>query len=166
MKAENYPKARFCCMQCDELLPLGAETCPNCGSVVAEMNFSLRSNLRGAMLAGKAEWEKGAPLREKGKEEYKRAVELERRRKEDDRRVVSAVLVATDSKRGAVGAAGRAVVGGALLGPVGMVAGAASGTSKARKATFSVKYASGRTATETVEIGGKRFNELSKFLHE
>ena len=103
---------------------------------------------------------------EQSKVELEKMRVAERARKADDRRVVSTVLISTDNKKSAVGAAGRAVVGGALLGPVGAIAGAASGKSKAAKATFSVKYASGRTATETVDIGSRRFNELSALLHK
>ena len=87
-------------------------------------------------------------------------------RKAADKKAVSAVLISTDSKKSGVSAAGRAVVGGALLGPVGAIAGAASGTSKATKATFSVKYASGRVATETVDVNSSRFRELSALLHK
>lgn len=101
-----------------------------------------------------------------GKAEFEKLRAAERARKADDCRVVSAVLISTDNKKSAVGAAGRAAVGGALFGPVGAIAGAASGTSKAKNATFSVKYASGRTATETVPVESKRFNELSALLHQ
>lgn len=87
-------------------------------------------------------------------------------RKVADKKAVSAVLISTDSKKSGVSAAGRAVVGGALLGPVGAIAGAASGTSKATKATFSVKYASGRVATEIVYVNSSRFRELSALLHK
>lgn len=102
----------------------------------------------------------------KREEQHRIALEYERKRKIADRTVISAVLISTNNKKSAAGAAGRAVVGGALLGPVGAIAGAASGSSKATKATFSVKYASGRTATETVDIHSKRFRELSALLHD
>lgn len=103
---------------------------------------------------------------ERAKAEMKRAFAAEEQRKSGDRRAVSAVLISTNNKKSGVGAAGRAVVGGALLGPVGAIAGAASGTSKATKATFSVKYASGRVATETVDVNSGRFRELSALLHK
>ena len=85
-------------------------------------------------------------------------------RRDANRTPVAAVLITTNSHTSGVGAAGRAVVGGALLGPVGALAGAVSGTSKATKATFSVKYANGRTAVETVDINSRRFKELSALL--
>lgn len=92
--------------------------------------------------------------------------------REQDWEPVSAVLVATqaltETKKSAIGAAGRAVVGGALLGPIGALAGAATTRSKTsvvgQSATFSVKYASGRVGTETVYVGGERFNELAALL--
>ena len=81
-------------------------------------------------------------------------------------RPVSAVLISTNSKKSGVNAVARGVVGGTLLGPLGAIAGAASGKSKATEATFSVKYANGYTGTETVKIGSARFNELSALMHE
>lgn len=117
-----------------------------------------------------AKWDAKAEETKKKQEQSKANLEkiraAEKKRKADDHRAVSAVLISTNSKKSGVGAAGRAVVGGALFGAVGAVAGAASGSSKATKATFSVKYASGRTGTETVVIGGQRFNELSALLHK
>jgi len=109
-----------------------------------------------------AKWNSKAE-QEQGRIEFEKMRAAEKKRKEDDRRAVSAVLITTNSKKSGVG---RAVVGGALFGPVGAVAGAVTGSSKATKATFSVKYASGRTGTETVAIGGQRFNELSALLHK
>ena len=78
-------------------------------------------------------------------------------RKEADNRPVSAVLIGTSYHKSALSTVTRAMVFG--------LAGAASGTSRPTHATFSVKYASGRTATETVPVGSKRFNELSALLH-
>ena len=113
-----------------------------------------------------AKVEEAKKKREQGEAELAKMRAAERARKADDRKAVSAVLISTDSRKSGASAAGRAVVGGALLGPVGAIAGAASGTSKTKRATFSVKYASGRTATETVDVGSKRFNELSALLHK
>ena len=126
--------------------------------------------------------EYNSPEKKAEREEQKRQALAQRRknaaaaqaRKADDHRAVSAVLISTldetRSKKSAVGAAGRAVVGGALLGPVGALAGAATTKSNTKvvgqKATFSVKYASGRTGTETVDVRSKRFNELSALLHK
>lgn len=103
---------------------------------------------------------------EKAKAEMQRVFAEDKKRKEADRIPVSAVLISTNSKKSGVNAAGRAIVGGTLLGPVGAIAGAATGSSKATSATFSVKYASGRVATETVPIGSQRFKELSALLHK
>ena len=93
------------------------------------------------------------------------AKEMQNKHKEELQRPVSAVLISTTTHRSALGTVTRAVFGGAILGPVGAIGGAASGTSKPTHATFSVKYASGRTATETVPVNSKRFNELSALLH-
>lgn len=102
--------------------------------------------------------------------EYKayreRTKKMEEARKADDKRPVSAVLISTTTHRSALSTVSRAILGGAILGPVGAIGGAASGTSKPTHATFNVKYASGRTATETVPVTSKRFDELSALLHK
>ena len=107
-------------------------------------------------------------------EETRRKRALQEEAYQRDHTPVSAVLITTQDRtktsKSAVGAAGRAVIGGALLGPVGALAGAASTGGKTKvvgqKATFSVKYASGRVGTETVEVGSTRFNELATLLLE
>lgn len=86
----------------------------------------------------------------------------------DDNRAVSAVLISTQDETKTKKSAGRAIVGGALFGPAGAVVGAATAKEKTKvvgqKAVFSVKYASGRTGTETVEVGSERFEALAKLL--
>ena len=161
------------CIKCGKYYPDEKKVCPECGYVMTrEERKAYKAELKVRM----------EEMRRKDKEKRKQPktpeeIESERRyreickgyaqeRKTNDKTAVSAVLISTDSKKSSVGAFGRAVVGGALFGAVGAVAGAVSGSSKATKATFSVKYASGRTATETVVIGGQRFNELSALLHK
>lgn len=97
--------------------------------------------------------------------ERKAVLEKEAFERAEAIRPVSAVLISTNSKRSGVDAAGRAIVGGALLGPLGAVAGAVTGTSKTTAVTFSVKYANGDTGVETVKINSKRFQELNAVLH-
>jgi hypothetical protein len=116
--------------------------------------------------------EKKCPACKIKKDKEKALREQEKALRERDWEPVSAVLVATqaltETKKSAIGAAGRAVVGGALLGPIGALAGAVTTRSKTsvvgQSATFSVKYASGRVGTETVYVGGERFNELAALL--
>lgn len=96
----------------------------------------------------------------------------ERRFKEMDNTPIEATLISTQdktkTKKSAVAATGRAVVGGVLLGPAGAVIGAATTGSKTKvtgqKATFFVKYKSGRTGTETVDINSARFRELAAIM--
>ncbi len=122
---------------------------------------------RPAKAAAKLEQKKQNAEKAESDRQYRELCKkYEQERKEANRKIVSVVLISTNSKKSSADAAGRAFVGGALLGPVGAIAGAATGTSKATTATFSVKYASGRTAVETVNIGSNRFRELSAFLHK
>ena len=121
--------------------------------------------------AAQAEYRASAPERERIAREARAEMEKAERL---DNTPVSAMLISTQDRKktskSAVSAAGRAMIGGALLGPVGALAGAASTGGKTKvvgqKATFSVKYASGRVGTETVEVGSTRFNELATLLLE
>ena len=131
-----------------------------------EKRQKVREDNAAFMARAKEKQEQGKLDFEKKKAEMNAVFAADKKRKADDKRAVSAVLIGTAGGKSAVGTAGRAVVGGALLGPIGAIAGAASGKSKTTRATFSVKYASGRTGTETVDIGTKRFNELSALLHK
>ena len=62
----------------------------------------------------------------------------------------------------------RGAVGGAVFGPVGMIAGAVTPkkklTTKTKDVTFSVRYASGRCEVEKVKFGSSRYNELAKYI--
>ena len=73
-----------------------------------------------------------------------------------DNTPVAAELVAIQEKmRGSV------VVGGLTGGPIGAALGAYIGK---ERATFAVRYASGRTSVETVVVNSQRFKTLSAFL--
>lgn len=101
-----------------------------------------------------------------------RRIEEERKLKERQQKLrdnwpVSAVIVTTQDKTKNKSGLGRAVVGGMIAGPVGAVVGASVGKKTVvtgQTVTFSVKYQSGRTGIETVEVGSERFNFLSSLL--
>lgn len=93
--------------------------------------------------------------------------EKERQQKLRDNWPVSAVIVTTQDKTKNKSGLGSAVVGGMIAGPVGAVVGASVGKKTVvtgQTVTFSVKYQSGRTGIETVEVGSERFNFLSSLL--
>lgn len=142
-------------------------SCPVCGHALtvteaADAVEAQEAYQRGAkkrMQSGMSEWPRDKTL----KKELRRR---EQERKADDKRPVSAVLIGTTEHRSALSTVTRAMVGGAFLGIAGALGGAASGASRPTHATFSVKYASGRVATETVEVNSQRFRELSALLHK
>ena len=93
--------------------------------------------------------------------------EKERQQKLRDNWPVSAVIVTTQDKTKNKSGLGSAVVGGMIAGPVGAVVGASVGKKTVvtgQTVTFSVKYQSGRTGIETVEVGSERFIFLSSLL--
>lgn len=122
----------------------------------------------------RVKWREEAPMRKAAAEEEKRRrdevrrirAELERQ----DRTPVAAVLVSTKDITGksVTGTAARALIGYAVLGVFGAAVGATTAKTKvkAQTATFSVRYESGRTGTETVNVSSERFKELARLLVE
>ena len=107
-----------------------------------------------------------AKYEEKRKRQEYRAAVAERER--EDRLPVAAVIVNTKTETGksALGTAARGAVGYALFGVFGAAVGVTSGKNRvtSQKVTFSVRYASGRTGVEIVEVGTKRFEELARLV--
>lgn len=73
------------------------------------------------------------------------------------------IIVGEDSKKSLGSAVTRGVIGGALLGPVGMVGGAISGKNKA-KTTFTVVYKSGRREVITVDNDSSDFGIYARYI--
>ena len=101
------------------------------------------------------------------KAEKQREWALKMKQEREDHTPVAAVVVTAQDKLSTSGGLGGAVVGGLVAGPLGAVVGASAGKKTevtGQKVTFSVKYASGRTGIETVDVKSKRFKELSALL--
>lgn len=87
-------------------------------------------------------------------------------------KIVSVVIVDTTekskTKASITSSVVRGTIGGLLLGPVGMVAGAVTPKKKTitetKTVTFAVLYADGTRRLETVKNGSARFKELAKYL--
>lgn len=87
-------------------------------------------------------------------------------------KIVSTVIVDTTekskTKASITSSVVRGTIGGLLLGPVGMVAGAVTPKKKTitetKTVTFAVLYADGTRRLETVKNGSARFKELAKYL--
>ena len=115
----------------------------------------------------------GSTKRKKEKEEAFCALpQYERDRIEADRTIEAVMIIGetmeSKTKASAGSSIARGVVGGALFGPIGAVAGAATPKTKTVTKTdgvrFSVKYKSGRIATEWQPIGSSRYNELMRYV--
>ena len=89
-----------------------------------------------------------------------------------DRTIVSTAIVNTTSngkqRASVTSSVVRGAVGGAIFGPVGLVAGAVTPKkttiTKDMTVTFAILYESGRRNVETVKVGSKRYNELAKYI--
>lgn len=73
------------------------------------------------------------------------------------------IIVAEDSKKSLGSAVTRGAIGGALLGPVGLVGGAISGKNNT-KTTFTVIYKSGRREIITVDNDSSDFGIYARYL--
>ena len=72
-----------------------------------------------------------------------------------------------DSRKSFSSSAMRGVVGAAVFGPIGAIAGAASGKNKKKtEVTFLIVYKSDKKETKTVEINSTLYNKYIEFLKE
>lgn len=144
------------CKSCGSYYPNDEKSCPYCGYVMS------KAERKAALKEAKAN------ARQISREEQKRGEIALRTFWNEDTQPVSAVLISTQDvyRKSALGAAGRALLGGAILGEFGAAVGLATTKAKSRgqKATFAVKYASGRKGTETVDMRSERFKVLSALL--
>lgn len=79
------------------------------------------------------------------------------------KRIVKTMIVGENSRRSAKSGVVRGAVGGALLGPLGMLAGVGSAKRKG-KTTFLVQYSDGTRNTVTVKTGGVLFKSYVQYL--
>lgn len=73
------------------------------------------------------------------------------------------------TKKSTTSAVGRAVVGGAIAGPVGSIVGASTAKGsvqeiKGKKVRFLIEYANGKKKTEDVKIDSRRYKELIQYM--
>ncbi|MBQ9211077.1 MAG: hypothetical protein IJ153_05715 [Clostridia bacterium] len=86
-----------------------------------------------------------------------------RRRMKAGNQVDSVMIAGQESRTKTGSAIGRGAVGGALLGPLGMVAGAA-GAKKNTTVTLIIRYKSGRTETKAVKLNSSEFKKYAKYI--
>lgn len=80
----------------------------------------------------------------------------------DPNGIKKTIIVASNSRKKIISTVGRGVVGGALIGPVGLLAGM-TGKNK-ETTTFQIIYNNGNQETVTVKTGGWMFKEYCKYL--
>ena len=133
--------------------------------MVAVASLPLAILFRGAYNGTQPQKSK-TPEEIKAAQDAREAREMLKRMKAENQRPVSAVLISVEYRQSTMEALGRAAIGDWLYGDIGAIVGATTTPEKAKKATFRVRYASGRTGTETVAVGSKRFNQLSALLDD
>ena len=78
---------------------------------------------------------------------------------------VMIVVANSNSRKSVSSSVIRGTVGGALLGPAGLVGGALSGKNKVtNKTTFLIEYEDGHRETKTVDNDSSEFEKLCKYL--
>lgn len=86
-----------------------------------------------------------------------------------DKRIISTEILDShiDSRKSASSSLIRGAIGGALLGPAGMLAGGLSGKNKnTEMTTFLIKYNDGSTDTQTAKKGSLTYNTFMQYLNK
>lgn len=86
-----------------------------------------------------------------------------------NRKIVSVEILGTssESRKSASSSLVRGAVGGALLGPAGLLAGGLSGKNKTKnKTTFLITYDDGTSMNQTVEDNGILYNSYMAFINK
>ena len=78
-------------------------------------------------------------------------------------KIVEVIIVASDSRKSAASSVGRGLVGGALFGGIGLIAGAVSAKNK-NETTFRITYASGRQEIKTCKNGSSEYKKYIKMI--
>lgn len=82
----------------------------------------------------------------------------------DPKGIKRTIIVSQSSRKKASSIIGRGLIGGAILGPVGLLAGASAKSKETT--TFQVIYNSGKQETVTVKNGSWLFKEYCKYLDD
>lgn len=83
----------------------------------------------------------------------------------EESKILETRIVASSSRQKMGSSVVKGAVGGALLGPVGMVGGALSGGKK-NETKFLIKYKDGTKVTKTVENDSPAFDMYCKYLKD
>lgn len=113
----------------------------------------------------KRKYEAGEMTKEEKKRYEEKLAKREEREKAQRIKSVKIIGGGVTSKKKAGSAVARGAVGSALLGPVGLVAGAASAKNKIKDhTTFLIEYEDGHKETETVENNSISFKTYIQYV--
>lgn len=97
------------------------------------------------------------------REEYDKKQEKLKQKRKKNNEIDYTIIVGGDSRKSVGSSVTRGAIGGALLGPVGLVGGALSGKNKS-KTTFTIVYKSGRREVKTVDNNSWEFDKYAKYV--
>lgn len=97
------------------------------------------------------------------REEYDKKQEKLKQERKKNNEIDYTIIVGGDSRKSVGSSVTRGAIGGALLGPVGLVGGALSGKNKS-KTTFTIVYKSGRREVKTVDNNSWEFDKYAKYV--
>lgn len=113
---------------------------------------------------------KSGEMSQEEQEKFEAKLKLQQENSERFRKAstISKVMIVganSDSRKSVSSSVIRGTVGGALLGPAGLVGGALSGKNKVtNKTTFLIEYEDGHRETKTVDNDSSEFEKLCKYL--
>ena len=113
---------------------------------------------------------KSGEMSQEEQEKFEAKLKLQQENSERLRKAstISKVMIVganSDSRKSVSSSVIRGTVGGALLGPAGLVGGALSGKNKVtNKTTFLIEYEDGHRETKTVDNDSSEFEKLCKYL--
>lgn len=113
---------------------------------------------------------KSGEMSQEEQEKFEAKLKLQQENSERFRKAstISKVMIVganSDSRKSVSSSVIHGTVGGALLGPAGLVGGALSGKNKVtNKTTFLIEYEDGHRETKTVDNDSSEFEKLCKYL--
>lgn len=97
------------------------------------------------------------------RKEYDKKQEQLKQERKANHEIDYTIIVGADTRKSAGSSVARGAIGGAILGPAGLVGGALSGKNNS-ETTFTIVYKSGRREVKTVNNNSMEFDKYAKYV--